>query len=141
MSEMYRRIMIFIFMNIIIITTINTHMSSILLTSYFFVCCLLYSHVTLLALLTTSWCGTILWQGSSVANFIDSILERVLSKLRLGRNGVLFFLTNENTLSSSALGCGIIKTTFAIFERRENIGRPSVLLSIDRWCHSISLRW
>ena len=46
---------------------------------------------------------------------------------KLGLKDVLFFRTNENTRSSAALECGMVKTSSATQVSKENWGLPSTL--------------
>ena len=78
-----------------------------------FWCCLLYSHVTFPALLTTASAGS----GLLITNFTVSKLGRVVSKLRFRWKLVLFFWTMEKVLPSLVLDWGRVSTSFATFEK------------------------
>ena len=107
--------------------------------SHFLECALLYSHVADFALVRTSLEGSKQCAGSVFASLIVSMLDSVPFGSKLGRKAVLFFRTIENTCSSCAFECGIIKTNLAI---RESRGKRYVLsgaIILDMWCHTMSI--
>ena len=88
-------------------------------------CLLLYSQVTFLALVSTSFGGSKFGQWSGTANLTCTIEESVPSSARLGLEDVLFLLIRLNTLSSPALECGITRTSLATVESSGNLGSPT----------------
>ena len=87
-------------------------------------CLLLYSQVAFSALVTTSFSG---WakvgQWSGAANLTCTIEESVPSSVK-GLKDDLFLLIRINTLSSSALECGITRTNLATVESSGSLGSP-----------------
>ena len=81
----------------------------------------------LLLLVRTTGGGSILWQGSGLANLIVRILESVPSIFKLGRNLVLFFVTMLNTRSSAAFEYGRVSARRATFASLGNFNSPSIL--------------
>ena len=97
-------------------------------------CNLWYCMVAFFAALSTVGGKSYLCAGPPLCNSVLTviILPSVSLGSRLGLNAVLFFLMSENTLSSSALECGMVRTKRAIDE------------SLGNWlCHQLSLwhRW
>ena len=63
------------------------------------------------------------WLLCSELDSIDRILDSVPAGSELGLNAVLFLRTMEKSLSSSALECGIVKTTLPTFVSLGNLVR------------------
>lgn len=85
--------------------------------------------VAFFAALSTVGEKSYLCAGPPLCNSILAviILPSVSLGLRLGLNAVLFFLMSENTLSSSALECGMVRTKRAIDKSLGNWLCPSAL--------------
>lgn len=92
-------------------------------------CNLWYCMVAFFAALSTVGGKSYLCAGPSLCNSVLTviILPSVSLRSRLGLNAVLFFLMSENTLSSSALECGMVRTKRAIDESLGNWLCPSAL--------------
>ena len=92
--------------------------------SHFLECAMLYSHVADFSLDKISLEGSKQCAGSVFDSLIVSMLDSVPFGSKLGRKVVLFFRTVENTRSSCAFECEIIKTNLAF---RESRGKRYVL--------------
>ena len=92
-------------------------------------CNLWYCMVAFFAALSTVGGKSYLCAGPPLCNSVLTviILPSVSLGSRLGLNAVLFFLMSENTLSSSALECGMVRTKRAIDESLGNWLCPSAL--------------
>ena len=107
-------------------------------------CLLLYSQVTFLALVSTSFGGSKFGQWSGTANLTCTIEESVpssaKSSAKLGLKDVLFLLIRLNTLSSPALQCGITRTSLATVESSGNVGSSVAREDMPtRWAQTTSI--
>ena len=108
----------------------------------FLECILLYSDVADLAFFNNSFWWLKLMSRPLPANLMVRMLESVPFGSKVGLNAVLFFLTIENNLSSSALECESTKINFDMDDNLLKHGEPSgsFLYSIscpfgDSVCH------
>ena len=101
---------------------------------------LLYSQVAFLALVSTSCSGSKIEQWSGAANLTCTIEESVPSSAKLCLKYVLFLLIRLDTLSSSALECGITRTSLATVESSGNLGSPVAKEDMPlRWAQTTSI--